>query len=652
MAYARLHRPIAAAVVGALTVLTLGACTDDPPSPRAAANALAEALESGDFSNAGFVAVGDATTATKVRTQTFEALGDRKPTVTVRSVTVDPDDAKAATATIAYTWDMDASDTDWTYQVSARMQRDKQWRTEWSPALLVPDLTEGEVVSVTRERAPRANVLGGDGTAIVEDRKVWRIGIDKTHVAAAKQKAAALALARALDLDAADYAARVAAAGPKAFVEAIVVRDGDPDYDVDKLGDLAGVDPVAATLPLAPTRTFARPVLGAVGEATAETIEKSGGAIAAGDLTGLSGLQRQYDEQLRGRPGLTVQAVSADGSARRDLFSVAPQAGTPLRTTLDPAMQEAAERILSRVGPASAIVAIQPSSGDVLAVASGPGGKGMSTATLGQYAPGSTFKVATALALLRSGANLDSSMTCAPNIVVDGRPFTNFPDYPAAHLGEIDLRTAFANSCNTAFISQRNTTTQDALIDAAGSLGLVPGADLGFAAFLGAVPADSDGTDHAATMIGQGRVLASPLGMATVAASVVHGATVTPRLVVQDDESAAQTATETPTQSPSEPSPTETSRPLVPLTSSESDELQKLMRAVVTDGGAKFLQDAGEYVIAKTGTAQFGPTDDLRNHVWMIAGKGDLAVAVFVDEGEYGSTTAGPLLEKFLRAAG
>ena len=274
----------------------------------------------------------------------------------------------------------------------------------------------------------------------------------------------------------------------------------------------------------------------------------------------------------------------------------------------------------------------------------------MSTATLGQFAPGSTFKVASALALLRSGMTADSDTTCPATVSVDGRSFTNFPEYPTDKLGTIPLRTAFANSCNTAFISARDAANQDALIDAAGSLGLDPHAALGFPAFLGDVPGDSDGTDHAASMIGQGRVLASPLGMATVAASVAHGATVVPRLVVPAEGAATQEPTDDDTASSGEP--TDAPRPIVPLTADEAATLHQLMRGVVTEGGATFLLDVpGDEVAAKTGTAQFGEAGNLQNHVWMIAIQGDLAVAVFVDVGEYGSTTAGPLLEQFLRAA-
>ena len=75
------------------------------------------------------------------------------------------------------------------------------------------------------------------------------------------------------------------------------------------------------------------------------------------------------------------------------------------------------------------------------------------------------------------------------------------------------------------------------------------------------------------------------------------------------------------------------------------------MRGVVEQGSGRFLADVpGEPVLAKSGTAEFGDAGALKEHAWMIAIQGDLAVAVFVEEGEGGATTAGPLLEAFLRA--
>ncbi|GEK21912.1 penicillin-binding transpeptidase domain-containing protein [Cellulomonas xylanilytica] len=647
------RRLVVGGIATALVASGLAACSPEPPTPDSATQALAAALASGDFGEAPFAGGAvDETEATAARTAAFEGLAPWEPQVKVVSTTIDEKDEDLATVTFGYTWDVDESDADWTYETSAKLARDDEdlWRATWSPSLLAPDLVAGEVLTVTRARAERANVLGAGGAVIVEPRTVHRLGIDKTRVAAPEQDAAARAFAAALSIDAEAYAGKVAAAGERAFVEAITVRHGDLAYDVAALAAMPGVNDVTDQLPLAPTRQFARPILGTVGPATAEIIEKSDGAVSDGDLTGLSGLQRQYDAQLRGLPGLTITAAQPDGTAPRQLYAVEPTPGTPLTTTIDVGLQEAAEHVISEVAPASAVVALRPSTGDVLAAASGVGGEGMSTATLGQFAPGSTFKVVTALALLRSGMTADSDTTCPDTVSVDGRSFTNFPEYPTDKLGTIPLRTAFANSCNTAFISARDAANQDALIDAAGSLGLDPHASLGFAAFLGDVPGDSDGTDHAASMIGQGRVLASPLGMATVAASVAHGATVVPRLVVP----AEGAATPSPTADETEPSDeaTDAPRPVVPLTADEAATLQQLMRGVVTEGGATFLLDVpGDEVAAKTGTAQFGEAGNLQNHVWMIAIQGDLAVAVFVDVGEYGSTTAGPLLEEFLRAA-
>ena len=76
------------------------------------------------------------------------------------------------------------------------------------------------------------------------------------------------------------------------------------------------------------------------------------------------------------------------------------------------------------------------------------------------------------------------------------------------------------------------------------------------------------------------------------------------------------------------------------------------MRAVVTEGSASMLADnPGEPVLAKTGTAEFGTQDPPQTHVWMVAIQGDLAVAIFVAEGEFGSTTVGPLMDAFLTQA-
>lgn len=639
----------AALAAVAMLAVGLAACSPKRPTPDAEAGALAAALASGDFSRVALTSgTPDAGQLSAARASVFQGLGAATPTVTVASVAVDPKDGTLATAALHWSWDLGTSRT-WTYDVTARLRlatadNAPAWQAEWHMSLLAPDLVDGEKLSVQRQAALRGTVLAGDGQVIVEPRPVWRIGIDKTHVGAANQDASARALATALHLDPAAYAAQVAAAGPQAFVEAITVRQNDPAYDAPALKKIAGVNAVADQVPLAPTRLFARPILGQVGQATKEIVDASGGAIVAGDLTGTSGLQRQYDEQLRGTPGLTVVAVN--GPVTRQLFHIDAVAGVPLQTTFDIALQDKAEQILAPVPGNAALVAIRPSTGEVLVAANGPNGDGLSTATLGQYAPGSTFKVASALALLRTGMTPASTLSCPTSVVVDGYTFTNVPGYPTRALGTIPLTTAFAHSCNTAFVGQAPRVSQDALVAAARSLGLDPAPSLGFPAFLGTVPADSTGTDHAASLIGQGRVVASPLGMAVVAASVAAGRTITPVLVKPASGTPAADETPTPATTATEPA-----TPAAPLTQAEADTLHQLMRGVVTDGTATLLQGVPD-VAAKTGTAEFQTANGLANHAWLIAIHGDLAVAAFVETGDFGATTAGPLVKAFLTAAG
>jgi cell division protein FtsI/penicillin-binding protein 2 len=122
--------------------------------------------------------------------------------------------------------------------------------------------------------------------------------------------------------------------------------------------------------------------------------------------------------------------------------------------------------------------------------------------------------------------------------------------------------------------------------------------------------------------------------MATVAASVQSGRTVVPYLLEDYRPEAS---------------------PQEPLQPAEAETLAELMRGVVDEGSGAFLADLPGDVGAKTGTAEHGepgPDGALPTHAWMVAFRGDLAVAVFVETGESGSQTAGPLLADFLTAAG
>ena len=621
--------------IAALSVVVLGLLTGceatekvTGPDPDDAAEALATALASGDFAEVPLTGE-TPEAAARVRVEVLEGLGELEPTVELIDVQESDD---AATAVLAWSWPIE--ERTWGYETEAALTLDGDtWQVVWDPSLLEPSLQPGETLDLDPVPAERGAIIGADGLALVADRPVRRFGIDRSQVPARRAGESARQLAQLVDVDVASYVKRVKASGDAAFVEAIVYRREDvPTVVAQQYDAIRGAIVVTGELPLAPTREFAAPILGSVGEVTAEMIEENPDTYEIGDRAGLSGLQARYEEQLRGTPGVVVDAVGRDGG-ERELFREEPTAGEPLRLTLDIDLQQAAERLLADIGPASALVAMRPSSGDIVAAANGPGNDGYNMATFGQFAPGSTFKSVSSLALLRAGLTPDSRVPCTATVDVDGREFENYDDYPAGGLGRIPLRTALANSCNTAFISQAGRLSDDDLVDAAASLGMGVDHDLGFPAYFGSVVPPESETEAGANMIGQGTVLASPMVMATVTASIQGGELVVPRLV-KSVESGPPDGVE-------------------PVTKGEAATLRGMLRGVVTNGSGALLADVpGPPVIAKTGTAEFDDDDgDLRTHAWMIGAQGNLAVAVFVELGDSGSGTAGPVLEAFLREA-
>ncbi|MGI6879360.1 penicillin-binding transpeptidase domain-containing protein [Microbacterium sp. gxy059] len=561
-------------------------------------------------------------------------LADYPLEVTAGEATRDGDRAEVP---LAFAWEIEGRA--WTYAQTATLVReDDAWEVEGYPSLVADGLAEGETIEVRRSFADRAPILGADDEEIVAEREVTRYGLDKSWISADEVASSARAVAEAVGVDADEFVARAEQMGELAFVEAIVLRPEDAaDRVPDDFSDIPGANAIEDTMLLAPTRAFARGILGSVGEATAEIIEGSEGAVREGDRVGLGGLQAAYDAQLRGAPAIAVEAVACEEDEpcvdedRRALVEWDAEEGEPLRTSLDVGLQKRADAVLADQPGTTALVAIRPSTGEILALADGPDGDIANAAATGQYPPGSTFKIATALALLRAGATPDDAVTCADRIEVDGYAFRNHDEYPDAFTGEITLREAVAHSCNTALIGERDAIDGSALESAAAALGIGLDAEAGLPVFTGSIPEPESETELAADMIGQGRVLASPLAMATAAASVAAGKTVTPVLVAGEGSGA---------------------EPAEPLTADEAETLRGLMRAVVTDGSATFLDDVDPAVGAKTGTAEHGEADDdgrLARHGWMIATQGDLAVAVFVEDATSGAEDAGPILKDFLR---
>jgi hypothetical protein len=362
---------------------------------------------------------------------------------------------------------------------------------------------------------------------------------------------------------------------------------------------------------------------GTVVGATAAQAKALGAPYQKGDLIGQGGIEQAYQAQLAGRPSLTIRlegpGTRVDATAAR--FAATP--GKPVQTSLDMRDQMAASAAVSAAPTSKPIdlVAIQPSTGKVLAVVERPGG--FDRALAGIFPPGSTFKVVTASALAEKGMRPSSTVQCPSQVTIGGRTFHNDNN---EHLGMTSLQTAFAVSCNSTFaMLAYQRLGGPALASMAATFGFNTSPNLGVPATLGKFTTPHQPVDVAADAFGQGTDLVNPLSQASVAAAIESGTWRSPVLVTSPQPRAARPHTISP---------------------AILGTLRPMMRAVVTSGTAAGVGfPAG--VFGKTGTAQYGT--GTHSHGWFIGYRGDLAFAVLVEGGGLGANSAGPVANAFLR---
>ncbi len=585
---------------------------------RAAAAAYAAGWTARDLGKVRFV---DPAAPADFRTA-LAGMGSAPVTVSAGAVTRT---GTSATSAFKVTWTL-PDDSSWSYAVQVHLvERSGAWAVAapehgsyWNPAI-----TAGDTMGIRRTDGTRGDLLDRFGDPLMPLGTVYPVQIDPTRASVATVRA----LERLVGEPSGSLVAKLRAAtkaGSKAPIPVITYRESDFAALRDRLDALKGVIYPKSTQPLAVTRTFGQPLLGTFGAVTAEVVKESDGRYLAGDRAGLSGLQQQYDSTLAGTPGVSV--VSGKGAV---LTGKPAEDGSDVQTTLDPTVQQAAEKALSGAGSApAALVAVDVPTGGVLAVANSPT-TGYDRALTGRYAPGSAFKVATTYAYLTKKVLTPSTpVPCPPTVVVDGKSFRN---YEGESLGTPTFSTDFAQSCNTAFIGQAHQLGASDLRTAAAALGLGAGwADtLGVdGTFDGSVPDNNGATDQAAASIGQGRDEVSPVSLAVMAGSIARGAYLEPRLVVPDGAA--------------DPAP-------AALDTSAVTTIRALMGLVVTEGTATVMRGTpGGTVHGKTGTAEFGTASPPKTRAWFIGYQGDVAFAVLVEEGASGGSVAAPIAKAFL----
>ncbi|MFC8566753.1 penicillin-binding transpeptidase domain-containing protein [Streptomyces sp. NPDC057245] len=347
----------------------------------------------------------------------------------------------------------------------------------------------------------------------------------------------------------------------------------------------------------------------------------------------LATLRERYGSKAGGTPGVEL-AVRHTTREVPDTPLLTLTEGEPgkLRTTLSASVQAAAEKAVKRYGESS-VVAVQPSSGKVLAVANNRK-DGFNAAFQGRVAPGSTMKIITAAMLIDNGvASMNGPAPCPDTATWQSQTFKNLTGMKANP--SATLANTFMRSCNTGFVKlvdEKPLTDSSLTEEAEKRFGL--GQDnwqTGVVTFDGSVPA-SGGPDRAANAIGQGQVQMNPLNMASVTATAITGEFRQPYLVAFDlDDREPATAEGLP--------------------QGTANQLKQMMRLTATQGTAvAAMSGLGGDIGAKTGSAEVdGQTT---SNSWFTGFRNDVAAAAMTEEGGHGGDAAGPIVADVLRAGG
>ena len=558
--------------------MVLAGCSDAEDRLDATVRSFAEALSRGDADAAADL-TSDPAAASATLGELFASLGSD---VTFRPDRVHAVDSEGGFA-LGATWTFGPDDAhEWTYTTDGEATADGQeWKIRWDPAVVAPGLDAGPLAYSTLVPQPAARVLDRTGAELLTQHVVTLVDLAPDADVAA---VAALLNPIAPTITAESLAADVGAAAG-APVTAVTLREED-------------LTPIEAALTALPGVTL-RPQL---------RLLATDRALTSPTLSGLADLWQQRTDAAA---GWAVTAQTSAGPQR-----VGGQDAEPvgdISSTLDIGMQRAAEDALAPLGTPAALVAIQPSTGNLLAVGqNAPADAQGPIALTGLYPPGSTFKTVTVSAALQAGqVTPDTIVNCPGTENIEGRQIPNDDEFD---LGEVPLHTAFARSCNTTMGRLAVNLPPDALTDAAAQLGL--GIDYvapGMTTVTGSVPVADSSALRVEEGIGQGQVTASPFGMALVAATLAHGSVPAPAIV--------------------EGQPGVADRTPEPLPATIDDQVQAMMRETITDGTASQLQDIPG-LLGKTGTAEYinVQNDDQRAHGWFVGIAGDLALAVFVSD--------------------
>lgn len=424
-------------------------------------------------------------------------------------------------------------------------------------------------------------------------------------------------------------------------------------------------------------------LLGYVGEISPEQLEKPEfSGLHQGSIVGQYGVEKSFDRHVRGQAGQKNVEVDALGHEKRAAVVEKPQAGNDLYLTIDVRLQKVAEELLGQ--EYGAIVALDPTSGDILAMASRPGfdpnvlsreltpkqwveivqdeGRPLNNrASQGQYPPGSTFKVPMAVAALETKTMAPSSTVFCNGGYQFGKRV--YHDWKASGHGAVDLHTALVHSCDVYFYTVGQRMGIDVMAEFGKEFGLGQGTGVELPSERAGIMPSTAWKQKAknepwlpgetvSAAIGQGYVTVTPLQMASLIGTVANdGVNYRPRLV----QAVMDRVTGNLQELPAVP------RGKIKAKPETFRIIKEALADVVTKGTATRAKSSLVTIGGKTGTAQVaalrtGPEENIpkkfRDHAWFIAfapvESPKIAVAVLAEHMGHGGSAAAPLAKELI----
>ena len=564
-------------------VLALSGCTPRPEGPAPAAEKFFRALSIGDTATAAQLS----DNPNEARESLNAAWAGLQTTHLDAQLLSSKYAEDSGTVSYRFTWHLPKNRT-WSYDGQLKMARDEgHWYVRWSATDQHPKLGEHQTFALRADRPRRAAVNELGGTDVLAPGYLYHYMLDATTagpalIATAHAVVDALhPFNPALDiLNDPQLLAERASSATQPLDLGVTLHPEDNDKVAPAIGHLPGVVVIPQPDMLPTDPHFAPAVIAEVKKAVIDRVD--------------------------GQAGWRVVIVNQNGVDVEILNEVEGSPAPSVSITLDRVVQNAAQHAVDTRGGKAMLVVIKPSTGEILAIAQNAGANADGPlATTGLFPPGSTFKMITAgAAVERDMATPNTMLGCPGKIDIGHR---TIPNYGGFDLGVVPMSRAFASSCNTTFAELSSRMPPRGLSQAARSYGI--GLDYqvdGITTVTGSVPPTVDLAELTEDGFGQGKVLASPFGMALVAATVAAGKTPAPQLIAGH--------------------PTTVEGDITPISPKMIDALRPMMRLVVTNGTAKEIANCCGEVFGKTGEAEFPGG----SHSWFAGYRGDLAFASLI----------------------